>query len=201
MTIRAVIFDVGGVLSRRDDSAPVGAWSARLGMNAGQLATAIFENEVARRATVGRATVEEVWQFVGQQLGLPDADLHAFIADFWGLSVWDTALLDFIRTLKPAVKTGVLSDAWPDARIANTPVMDDLFDVIVYSAEEGIQKPDPEIYRRTLARLDVAPTDAIYIDDRTGNVEAARRLGMHGLLFTDSEAVIAAITALLASPE
>jgi HAD superfamily hydrolase (TIGR01509 family) len=92
---------------------------------------------------------------------------------------------------------GVISDAWPDARVSNTPITTDLFDVIVYSAEEGIQKPDPEIYRRTLARLDVKPTESIYVDDSPAKVEGANRLGMHGLLFTGSDAIREQISGLL----
>lgn len=199
MTIRAVIFDVGGVLSHHHNLAPLERWSARLNMPAGQIVRTVFDNEIAGRASLGQATVEEVWQFVNRQFGLPAADLQELIADFWATMVWDNALLDFIRTLRPAYKTGVLSDAWPDARVSNAPITADLFDVIVYSSEEGIQKPDPEIYRRTLARLGVAPAEAIYVDDRATKVDAASRLGMHGLLFTGSEAIRAQITGLLSA--
>jgi HAD superfamily hydrolase (TIGR01509 family) len=197
MTFRAVIFDVGGVLSHHNNLAPLDPWLDQLNMSAEQIIHTVFGNEVAGRATLGQATVEEVWQFANQQFGLSEVDRQAFLADFWATMTWDNTLLDFIRTLKPAYKTGVISDAWPDARVTNTPITYDVFDVIVYSAEEGIQKPNPEIYRRTLARLDVMPTESIYIDDTPTKVEAANQLGMHGLLFTGSEAIREQISALL----
>ena len=197
MTFRAVIFDVGGVLSHHNNLAPLDPWLDRLNMSAEQIVHTVFGNEVAGRATLGQATVEEVWQFANQQFGLSEVDSQAFLADFWATMTWDSTLLDFIRTLKPAYKTGVISDAWPDARVTNTPITYELFDVIVYSAEEGIQKPDPEIYRRTLARLDVMPTESIYIDDTPTKVEAANQFGMHGLLFTGSDAIREQINGLL----
>jgi FMN phosphatase YigB (HAD superfamily) len=52
---------------------------------------------------------------------------------------------------------------------------------MVFSAEEGIQKPDPLIYRRTLSRLEVEPQEAIFIDDWLESVEGARNVGLHGM--------------------
>ncbi len=197
MTIHAVIFDVGGVLNHHDNFAPLDPWVERLNMPTEQIFHTVFGNEMAGRATLGQATVAEVWQVANQQFALPPDELQALIADFWATMTWDQPLLDFIRSLKPTYKTGVLSDAWPDARVSNVAVTPDLFDVIVYSAEEGIKKPDPEIYRRTLARLDVQPAQAIYVDDTPRKVDGARQLGMHALLFTDSAAIRQQITAIL----
>jgi len=197
MIIRALIFDIGGVLSHHKNLTPLNPWVDRLNMSAEQILHTVFGNEVAGRATLGQATVEEVWQFANQQFGLSEVDKQALIADFWATMTWDSSLLDFIRSLKSAYKIGALSDAWPDARVTNTRITDDLFDVIVYSAEEGIKKPDPEIYRRTLARLDVMPTEAIYVDDSPNKVEGASQLGMHGLLFTSTDAIREQISGLL----
>jgi HAD superfamily hydrolase (TIGR01509 family) len=199
MTFRAVIFDVGGVLSHHNNLAPLDPWLDRLKLSAEQIIRTVFGNEVAGRATLGQATVEEVWQFANQQFGLSEVDRQALLADFWATMTWDRTLLDFIRTLKPAYKTGVISDAWPDARVTNVPITTDLFDVIVYSAEEGIQKPNPEIYRRTLARLNVMPAESIYVDDSPTKVEAANQLGMHGLVFTGSDAIREQISGLLSN--
>lgn len=197
MTIRAVIFDIGGVLSHHTNLAPLNRWIDRLNMPAEQILRAVFGNEVASRATLGQSTVEDVWQYANQQFALSESDLQALMVDFWATMTWNTSLLDFIRTLKSAYKIGALSDAWPDARVSNTAITDDLFDVIVYSSEEGIQKPNPEIYRRTLTRLDVMPAESIYVDDSANKVEGANQLGMHGLLFTDSDAIREQITKIL----
>lgn len=59
--------------------------------------------------------------------------------------------------------------------------LDELFDVVVDSCEEGIRKPDPRIFERALDRLDVTPARAVFLDDAPGNVAAARRLGLHAI--------------------
>jgi len=48
-----------------------------------------------------------------------------------------------------------------------------------------VRKPGAEIFRRALARLDVAPEEAVFVDDRPPNVEGARRVGMYAVHFTD----------------
>jgi epoxide hydrolase-like predicted phosphatase len=59
----------------------------------------------------------------------------------------------------------------------------ELFDAVVDSSEVGLRKPDPRIYHHALERLGgVVPARAIFLDDWAGNVEAARRLGLHGVV-------------------
>ncbi len=60
---------------------------------------------------------------------------------------------------------------------------DELFETIVDSSEVGVRKPDPEIYRIALRELgDVEPGRSVFLDDFESNVQAARRLGIHGVL-------------------
>jgi putative hydrolase of the HAD superfamily len=74
----------------------------------------------------------------------------------------------------------------------------DLFDVIVDSCEEGIRKPDPEIYLRTVARLGVDPPACVFLDDSAANCDAAVDVGMQTVLVgADIDAAIAALDALL----
>ena len=49
--------------------------------------------------------------------------------------------------------------------------------------EERILKPDPEIYRRAIARFGVDPAATLFVDDKPANVEAARGLGLNGEVF------------------
>lgn len=52
------------------------------------------------------------------------------------------------------------------------------FDVFVSSAKEGIKKPDPEIYLRTCKKLDVQPSECLFMDDDKRNTDTAEKLGM-----------------------
>jgi putative hydrolase of the HAD superfamily len=58
------------------------------------------------------------------------------------------------------------------------------FDVLVWSYQLRMAKPDPAIYRYALDKLGTQPAETLFIDDREVNVEAAAALGMKALLFT-----------------
>jgi len=65
----------------------------------------------------------------------------------------------------------------------------ELFDAVIDSSEVGIRKPDPAIFALALRELGgIAPEHAVFLDDFHGNVAAARRLGMHGVLVEDDPA-------------
>src|SRR5580693_6455444 len=61
------------------------------------------------------------------------------------------------------------------------------FDVLVWSYQLGIAKPDPAIYRCALDKLGTQPALTLFIDDKAENVDAAVALGMKGIVFSDVE--------------
>lgn len=67
--------------------------------------------------------------------------------------------------------------------------IDDLFDTVIDSSEVRCRKPSAQIFHLSLERLGVrAPERAVFLDDFPGNVDAARRLGMHGILVKENPA-------------
>ena len=80
------------------------------------------------------------------------------------------------------------AEVWPET-VERFPALQLLRDVVV-SGEEGVVKPDPEIYRIALARMgNPAPEDVFFIDDNQKNVDAACALGIDAVLFTDAPAL------------
>lgn len=199
MSIRAVIFDMGGVLLRSESESGRRKWEQRLGLAEGELAEIVFNSPVSRQATVGRATDEDVWAHVASRFGLDWETLRQLRRDFWSGDRVDTELADFLRGLRPRYKTAILSNAWPGARKALTERwgLGNAVDEIIISAEEGVAKPDPAIYHIALRRLGVGAAEAVFVDDMPANVEAARVLGMHGVQFRTREQTIADVKAIL----
>lgn len=76
------------------------------------------------------------------------------------------------------------AETFPWAR-ATFPVLR-RFEGIVVSGEEGVAKPDPRLYGVLVDRYGLSPADTVFVDDRQVNVDAACRLGLRGLLFTDA---------------
>ena len=73
--------------------------------------------------------------------------------------------------------------AWSDARDMFSRLfgLDQAFDLLIISAEEGLTKPDPRVYHLAAERLGIQPHEAIFVDDFIENVEGARAVGMHAI--------------------
>ena len=178
--IKAVIFDVGGVLIRTADHSSRRDWETRLGLAEWESEEIVFNSEMGQKAQRGEIETTELWQWIGRHLNLDTTTLQAFQAGFWAGDVLDTELVTFIRRLRPRYQTAIISNATTTLRQMLTtkyPIAD-AFDLIVVSGEEKVMKPDPAIYERTLARLGRQAEEALFVDDFAHNIEAAQQLGM-----------------------
>lgn len=185
MAIRAVFFDIGGVLLRTVDPEPRRQWERRLGLEPGRLARVVFDNPVALQATLGNATDSDVWQEVGRSLNLSKRQLMELREDFFAGDQWDEDLLAFIRKLRSRIRTGVISNWWLGLQRTTVRwVNPQTFDAAVFSGAEKCRKPEEKIYRLALSRLHLAPPEAMFFDDFQENVDGANRIGMEGVLFT-----------------
>jgi putative hydrolase of the HAD superfamily len=186
--IRAVFWDLGGVILRTEDHRPRRAWEARLGLAPGDLSRLVFDGSASRQAMLGRATADDIWGSVGVSLGLTASDRDQLRADFFSGDRIDEDLVAFIRGLRPRVRVGMISNAWPEVRrlLESTWRIADAFDPLVLSPEVGLVKPDPAIYREALVRAAVLPAQTAFVDDFPENVDAASALGMRGVLFRTS---------------
>jgi glucose-1-phosphatase len=187
--IRAVIWDMGGVLLRTSDVEPRARLAERFGYNRLQLEDIVFTGETAHQAEIGAIPVAMHWQVVGKRLGLTDAELGTFSSDFFQTDRVDYSLVDLIRSLRPRYKTGLLSNAWDGARQALTERFSiiDVFDVVVFSYEVGLSKPDPQIFQLVLRRLGVSAQEAVFIDDFPRNITAAQDSGLQAIRFVNPD--------------
>ncbi|MEJ2301641.1 MAG: HAD family phosphatase [Anaerolineales bacterium] len=203
MDIRAVIFDFGGVIVRTEDRTSRQQLASRLGMTYEQLSDLIFDSDSARRAALGEIGTQEHWDAIRVKLGLSPQELPAVPREFWGGDSLDHDLVDYIRSLRPQYKTGLLSNAWDDLRdvLEKGWKIAAAFDAIVISAEVGVAKPDAKIYHIILDRLGVAPAEAVFVDDFSENVAGARAVGMRAIRFQNSRQVRADLDQILDSPD
>ena len=192
MSIRAVFFDLGGVILRTEYQAPREHLAERLNLIYEDVYRAVFESETSRKASLGTVSEDEHWDAVTRKLGRPVTEAKAIRDEFFAGDMIDRGLLDFIRSLRPRYTTGVISNAWPNLRayIAENK-FDDAFDSLTISAEVGVMKPQPKIFQLALEQAKVQASEAVFVDDTPANIEAANTLGMHGILFRDPRETLA----------
>lgn len=183
-TIRAIIFDIGGVLLRTTDHTGREAWEKRLGLPPGGAESIVLNSEMGHRAQRGEITTAQLWQWVGDYLEL-GGELEDFRRDFWRGDTVDADLVELLDALRGRYQLGVISNAG-DTLIETLAAYNLLhrFDLIVGSAYEGIMKPDHRIYERALARLGREPQETVFIDDAPRNIEAAHAIGMKAILYS-----------------
>lgn len=188
MAIKAVIWDIGGVLLRTEDRRPRAALATELGLSYEDLVELVFGGERGHRAQRGEISPTENWSYVRQALEL-SPDQHTDLSQrFFGGDVLDQTLVNFIRSLRPRYLTAIISNAWRNLpeMLAQWGLAGD-FDVVVGSGDVGIMKPDARIYQIALERLGVQPQEAIFIDDFIENVEGARQLGLLAVHFRNRQ--------------
>ncbi len=185
MGIRAVIFDLGGVIVRTENPEPRRKLAAELGMTNAALSQLIFNSETAKLATLGKLTTEDHWEAVREALKLDPDHYRRVPVEFWGGDALDTGLVKYLRSMRRLYKTGLLSNAWDDLRtvLVQKWKIADAFDELVISAEVGMAKPDPRIYLLAAERLGVLPEEAVFVDDFIENVQGARQVGMQAIHF------------------
>jgi epoxide hydrolase-like predicted phosphatase len=197
--IKAVIFDVGGVLIHVTDESGMRNWEARLDLTAGQLAHEVFTSPVSWRAMIGLATAADVWMEVACLYRLNASQVRELAHDVFVGEAVDEQMVAFVRTLRPRYKTALLTNAWPEARqsLQERRGLGDVSDMLILSCEERLVKPDTRIYALAAERLGVTPRETLFVDDYPPNLEGARDAGMQALQFITRQQVIAEMSLLL----
>ena len=201
MTIRAVVFDIGGVLELTPDLGVSADWESRLGLAPGELDARM--RDIWRAGSLGTLSLDAVNRSIRERLDLDDAQFDEYVSDIWRnyLGTANTELIDYARDLRPRYRTGILSNSFVGARERERAAygFEDLVDEIVYSHECGMSKPDARVFALVCERLGVHGDETVLLDDVQTCVDGARDAGMHAVLYRDNAQAISAIEALLAS--
>jgi putative hydrolase of the HAD superfamily len=199
MAIRAVVFDIGGVLEITPRTGWEAAWEERLGLRPGELDERLMQ--VWKDGSSGKITEAQVEQRIGEILGLDRAQVEAFMGDLWTeyMGELNAELAAYFAALRPRYRTAIISNSFAGARDKEHARygFGDMCDLIVYSHEEGIAKPDRRIYEVACERLGVQPHEMVFLDDVPASAAAARELGIYAIVFTGTAQAIADVEACL----
>ena len=198
MTIKAVVFDFGGVFTPSPFTA-LCAWHVEKGLDpAAGLRTVLgpYDQDTdhpwhrLERGEITLAAAAEQIKAAAAEQGL-ELDLFEMFRAMGGIADVRTDMVQQVLELRAAgYRTALITNnvrEYSDGWRAMIPA-DDMFDVIVDSSAVGIRKPDHRIYRMVLQQLGVEADEAAFLDDAVGNIEAARALGMPAILVEDAHA-------------
>ncbi len=200
--IKAIIWDMGGVLIEEKNLTVDDTQIPQIGLSIAELAQMVFYHPLTPKLFVGEERPEKLWKVIGDELNISNDEAQKLGADFWGEPIWNYDLLGYITSLKGKYKLGVLSDAWITTRKSvQEEIHDNLFDAIMFSAEEGLRKPDPKLFQSMLSRLEVTAEEAIFVDDRINNVQGAEQVSIHGIHYTPEINIQEQINQITSNPK
>lgn len=202
MPIRAVVFDIGGVLEITPRTGWIEKWNERLSIKPVE----IFErlDSMGLDGTIGPCTEEEWLAGFRTVSGMEQDQIDEFMNDLWTeyLGQPNMELINYFRDLRPRYQTAILSNSFVGAREREQALygFEDITDFIIYSHEVGMNKPDARIYELTCERLNLQPDEVVFVDDTAMCIDGARAVGMHGVLFENNEQTIAELENLFSRP-
>ena len=199
--IDAIIFDLGGVLVHLDEAHALERFAARTGRTVADISDYLRRTSHATEFALGKLTRRRFYRVVAKDLNF-DGSYEEF-AQVWS-EIFSpiepmVALAESLRTQLPRV---ILSNTNPfhiDYVVEHYPWIND-FDAQVLSYEVGLLKPDAAIYELTLRQCGLQAPRAVFIDDLAANVEAARRVGIHGIHYQNVDQVRSELTKLGVAP-
>jgi epoxide hydrolase-like predicted phosphatase len=188
--LKAVIFDMGGVILRTCDESPRIQLAARMGITVEQLKNEVFFSESAIKSEEGDLDKYAHWKNVLNTFGIKaDENLMEYDEKFWSGDCVDRELVNYLKLLKKSYLLGFISNAFKGARewIERHYHFMDIFDYSIFSYEIKMRKPDPRIYLHACRNLKVKPHEAVFIDDMKINVDGAKAAGLFGIQYKNKK--------------
>lgn len=182
--IKAVIFDVGGVLLQEVASKIYKALTKNVGRNLQETRT--IGRKLVHKFEVGSISEDKFWKDLAEKLG----SNKNYVKKIWlgtfkkNLCVRKSVIKLAADLKRHGYKVAILSNAiklhYDHIHRKN---VYQLFSPVVLSFEVGMKKPRKNIYRLVAKKMRLKPEECIFIDDKEKNVKAAEEVGMHGIVF------------------
>lgn len=197
---KGLVLDFGGVLTTPLLPAAL-AFERRAGLAEGTLLTGLYLNPEGIRLTeeLERGTLTQTqWnEAAGRLLGIaPDNLMGRIFAD---LRPETSVIAAAAAARRAGVKVGILSNS-----VGLTPwnlydgyEVDELYDAVVLSEVHGTRKPEREMFRLVLERLDLPAEECVFVDDTEQYLPPAAELGFTTVHAVEPARTVAALEDLL----
>ncbi|WP_342512406.1 HAD family hydrolase [Sporosarcina sp. FSL K6-1522] len=189
--IKAVLFDLDGTLLNRDESVKVfiNNQYERLNKWVSHIPKDTYITRFIELDKRGYVWKDKVYQQLTQEFNISEMTweelLQDYISEFRFNCVPFDNLIQMFEELKSSnVALGMITNGYGQFQMDNIKALgiEQYFDVILISEWEGTKKPDPEIFKKALEKLNVSPEQSIFVGDHPKNdVKAAQGIGMTGI--------------------
>ncbi|MEI2358369.1 HAD family hydrolase [Mesobacillus zeae] len=189
--IKAVLFDLDGTLLNRDESVKmfIERQYDRLNHLVGHIPKEKYVTRFIELDNRGYVWKDKVYQQLVDQFSIAETTweelLQDYISEFKNNCVPFPNLTRMLEELKSNdLILGIITNGYGQFQMDNIKALgiDKYFEAILVSEWEGIKKPDPQVFKKALKKLNVLPHQSIYVGDHPKNdVKASQNVGMKGI--------------------
>jgi len=193
--IRLIISDFGGVICTFDYRIFCRRLAHRIHRTADEVFDAVFGDRLQQDFEAGKLSAREYHRAVMARLRA-DVSFDEFFPMYGDIFTEIPATCDLLRRLHRRYPLYLLSDTNEIhfGFVRKTVSVLSIFDEFIVSYQVGVLKPDPCIFQEAIRRSGLPAEACLFVDDRSGNVEGALKLGMHAVRFESPGQVVAELT-------
>lgn len=189
--IKVIVFDFGGVFGKTEKQPVINFIAQSFNISPEEARDALKQ---LKQYTIQGKSESEFWMAYAKKKGitlpanwiekLHETRRHAFKEN--------PDMINLLKELqRQGYQTALLANTFANqAAIKRELGYYNLFNPVLLSYEIGVRKPDPRAYQILLSRLQVAPQAILFIDDQPANIEAAKKLGIDGIVFTNKDQLV-----------
>ncbi len=179
--IKAVIFDIGGVVTKFPDGEYFAYLSNLSGVGRDKVKR-IVDRDIPTLER-GRMSTRHFEESIASRLGITRRDLQWY-GYYKRYVTIDVDVMDLIKELHDEYVTAYITNIDASKYMLFKKLLGlELFDYRFASCDLHLRKPDPRIFRRVLARMAMQPKETVFIDNQIENVRGAAKVGMHAILY------------------
>lgn len=200
-SIRAVLFDFGGVLVEEGFREGLYDLARQQGLDPQVVHQAAYDAIYESGYIIGQGNAEDFWHILRGKTGIA-GDLDSLVLAIASRFASRPRMRAVVRTLhRQGYVTAILSDQteWLDYLDEQLHLSQD-FDKVYNSYHLGKGKRDPSIFDDVVADLGLSPQEVVFVDDDPGNVERAQSRGLKTVLFLDEDQCINEIESIVGHP-
>jgi len=187
--IKAIIFDLGGVLVFNDLNKQLETFAKELNIDLDTLKE--MEKENHEKLILGKKSVKEFCSSIRSKFSLEQDSMMLSI-------IWDRIyktdaklnleLLEKLKEIKKDYKLGLISNLVDlTSQAHQRQRLYQNFKVTLLSCRIGVAKPDIKIYARCISSLGLKGNECLFIDDNPVNLVPAKEFSMKTILFKDNK--------------
>lgn len=185
--LKGIFFDFDGVITlEKQGTPPTIAYIAETtGLPAEAVEKAYRRHN--RALLMGEVTHPDMWQQFCEEMDT-NIDYEILTGAFLNITL-DQAVVDYIRELKEKYLIGMITDNKVDRieTILKEKGLEELFDVVVISAQVHSGKTEERIFEEALKRSNLKPQECVFIDNTAQNLEVPAKMGFRTVYFDDEK--------------